>query len=382
MAMSRSSLPESTRGSPMTFYPWSFRVSPWTIESVRVTGIFNYATYPDKAAVYEILGFGKPPEAYRWFGEGTLPMPALRVRPVGVCRCPGSGCWYHRPARYRSTRRLCSGGHREPRLRRRARGRPRHDGPRHARQTIPAHRRRHPHRTLPDPADLDGRSLRHRGHWRGSGLHQHVGRPALGQTVTTADFRTGHPPPRRGDRDRQTWPRQGDQATAGRTPHRTEDRHGHTTGQAPTSTRPCWQARQFRSTATHTMDGGPPENTRHQRPTPFGPQQPSRTHTCSLMRNSSPSMRCEFEMADDHDHDLGARMAGASRMVNAIPAVCAAPPGLLSAPGPPAGYRGRSGPSGGRAGTGQPAILIGVRRYSWNTPRRRARGSRHDPPAG
>jgi 4-hydroxy-tetrahydrodipicolinate reductase len=42
-------------------------------------------------------------------------------------------------------------------------------------------------------------------------------------------------------------------------------------------------------------------------------------------------MRCEFEMADDHDHDLGARMAGASRMVNVIPAVCQAPPGLLSA---------------------------------------------------
>jgi hypothetical protein len=45
----------------------------------------------------------------------------------------------------------------------------------------------------------------------------------------------------------------------------------------------------------------------------------------------SPSMRCEFEMSDYHDHDLGARMAGSSRMVNAIPAVCAAPPGLLSA---------------------------------------------------
>jgi 2,4-diaminopentanoate dehydrogenase len=45
----------------------------------------------------------------------------------------------------------------------------------------------------------------------------------------------------------------------------------------------------------------------------------------------SPSMRCEFEMAEDHDHDLGARIAGASRMVNVIPAVCAAPPGLLSA---------------------------------------------------
>ncbi|WP_082959804.1 dihydrodipicolinate reductase [Mycobacterium sp. E2462] len=45
----------------------------------------------------------------------------------------------------------------------------------------------------------------------------------------------------------------------------------------------------------------------------------------------SPSMRCEFEMAEDFDHDLGARIAGASRMVNAIPAVCAAAPGLLSA---------------------------------------------------
>lgn len=45
----------------------------------------------------------------------------------------------------------------------------------------------------------------------------------------------------------------------------------------------------------------------------------------------SPSMRCEFEMAEDSDHDLGARIAGSSRMVNATPAVCAAPPGLLSA---------------------------------------------------
>ncbi|MEE2853270.1 MAG: dihydrodipicolinate reductase [Actinomycetota bacterium] len=45
----------------------------------------------------------------------------------------------------------------------------------------------------------------------------------------------------------------------------------------------------------------------------------------------SPSMRCEFEMAEGADHDLGARIAGSSRMVNAIPAVCAAPPGLLSA---------------------------------------------------
>ena len=42
-------------------------------------------------------------------------------------------------------------------------------------------------------------------------------------------------------------------------------------------------------------------------------------------------MRCELELADHHDHDLGARMAGASRMVNVIPAVCGARPGLLSA---------------------------------------------------
>ncbi|HZA11308.1 dihydrodipicolinate reductase [Mycobacterium sp.] len=47
--------------------------------------------------------------------------------------------------------------------------------------------------------------------------------------------------------------------------------------------------------------------------------------------NGSPSIRCELELAEDHDHDLGARMAGATRMVNAIPAVHAAPPGLLSA---------------------------------------------------
>src|ERR1700742_1960173 len=32
------------------------------IESVRVTEMFNYATYPDTSAVYEIPAFGKPPE--------------------------------------------------------------------------------------------------------------------------------------------------------------------------------------------------------------------------------------------------------------------------------------------------------------------------------
>jgi len=33
-----------------------------TIQSIRVTEMFNYATYPDATAVYDILGFGKPPE--------------------------------------------------------------------------------------------------------------------------------------------------------------------------------------------------------------------------------------------------------------------------------------------------------------------------------
>jgi 2,4-diaminopentanoate dehydrogenase len=33
-----------------------------TIDSIRVTEMFNYATYPDGTAVYDILGFGKPPE--------------------------------------------------------------------------------------------------------------------------------------------------------------------------------------------------------------------------------------------------------------------------------------------------------------------------------
>lgn len=45
----------------------------------------------------------------------------------------------------------------------------------------------------------------------------------------------------------------------------------------------------------------------------------------------SPRIRCELELAEGHDHDLGARIAGACRMVNAIPAVYSAAPGLLSA---------------------------------------------------
>lgn len=47
--------------------------------------------------------------------------------------------------------------------------------------------------------------------------------------------------------------------------------------------------------------------------------------------SGSPDIRCELELAEEHDHDLGARVAGACRMVNAIPAVYAAKAGLLSA---------------------------------------------------
>lgn len=84
----------------------------------------------------------------------------------------------------------------------------------------------------------------------------------------------------------------------------------------------------------------------------------------------SPSMRCEFEIADDHDDDLGARIAGSSRMVNVVPAVCGAAPGLLSALDLPL----ITGAGLVRSVEGQPPILIGCA----GTSRRRAGGSRHD----
>ena len=43
-------------------------------------------------------------------------------------------------------------------------------------------------------------------------------------------------------------------------------------------------------------------------------------------------MRVEFEFEDEHgDHAVGGVILTATRLVNAIPAVCAAPTGLLSA---------------------------------------------------
>ena len=86
---------------------------------------------------------------------------------------------------------------------------------------------------VPHPADRHGRPPRDRDHRGGPGLHQPLGCPALAQTPTTTDFRPGHRhrASRGGGRDRQTWPRLGDQASAGRTPHPTADACGHSTGQ-------------------------------------------------------------------------------------------------------------------------------------------------------
>ncbi|WP_020498699.1 hypothetical protein [Sciscionella marina] len=46
--------------------------------------------------------------------------------------------------------------------------------------------------------------------------------------------------------------------------------------------------------------------------------------------SGSPDVRCDLELVEERDHDLGARVAGATLLVNAIPAVRAAAPGLRS----------------------------------------------------
>ncbi len=50
-----------------------------------------------------------------------------------------------------------------------------------------------------------------------------------------------------------------------------------------------------------------------------------------VLIKGTPSMRCEFEFADEKgDHAVGGVLLTATRIVNAIPAVCGARPGLLS----------------------------------------------------
>ena len=59
--------------------------------------------------------------------------------------------------------------------------------------------------------------------------------------------------------------------------------------------------------------------------------QPGGAGSYRIVIQGSPSMTCELElMGDDGDHNTGGLVATAMRVLNAVPAVCAAPPGLLS----------------------------------------------------
>jgi 4-hydroxy-tetrahydrodipicolinate reductase len=198
-----------------------------TIDSIRVTEMFNYATYPDRSAVYDILGFGKPPE--------ELPFAAT----PGVFTF-GWGPVLHQLAAGLGVR---------------------IDDVKEAVERIPADR------SFDTPT----------GHIAAGTI------AAMRSTLT--GYVEGHPAfvvdhvSRMHDDIAPDWPQ----------PH----------------------------ISIQPRDLG------------YGGASGRGVYRVEI--EGSPSMRCEFEMADDHDHDLGARMAGASRMVNAIPAVCAAKPGLLSA---------------------------------------------------
>jgi 2,4-diaminopentanoate dehydrogenase len=197
------------------------------IESVRVTEMFNYATYPDKAAVYEILGFGKPPE-----------FTAFAATP-GVFTF-GCGPVLHQ---------LASG------------------------LGVKIDHIEESNERVPASESFDTPT----GHIA-TGTIAAMRSTLTGYVGETATFVVDHVTRMRDD-IAPDWPQ----------PHISI----------------------------------PPKD--------LGYGLASGRGVYRVEIEGSPSMRCEFEMADDHDHDLGARMAGASRMVNAIPAVCAAPPGLLSA---------------------------------------------------
>ncbi|BBX64567.1 diacylglycerol kinase [Mycobacterium saskatchewanense] len=197
------------------------------IESVRVTEMFNYATYPDKAAVYEILGFGQPPE-YQAFAAQPG-MFAFGWGPVLHQLAAGLGVKI--------------------------------DNIEEANERIPAT----------------------------ESFDTPTGHVAAGTIAAMRSTLTGYV---------------GDKPTFV-LDHVTRMRD---------DIAPDWP---------QPMISIPPKNLG------FGPASGRGLYRVEI--EGSPSMRCEFEMAENHDHDLGARIAGASRMVNAIPAVCAAPPGLLSA---------------------------------------------------
>jgi len=64
----------------------------------------------------------------------------------------------------------------------------------------------------------------------------------------------------------------------------------------------------------------------------LAPEWPTGNGSYRVRITGHPTMHCEFEFEDEHgDHAVGGVILTATRIVNAIPAVCAAPPGLLSA---------------------------------------------------
>ena len=64
----------------------------------------------------------------------------------------------------------------------------------------------------------------------------------------------------------------------------------------------------------------------------LAPEWPQSSGGYEVIVEGVPRMVCRLEMADEHgDHAIGGLVLTATRIVNAIPAVCAAPPGPLSA---------------------------------------------------
>lgn len=64
----------------------------------------------------------------------------------------------------------------------------------------------------------------------------------------------------------------------------------------------------------------------------LAPEWPRGNGSYRVLVDGFPKIRCELEFEDEHgDHAVGGVILTATRIVNAIPAVCDAPPGLVSA---------------------------------------------------
>ena len=64
----------------------------------------------------------------------------------------------------------------------------------------------------------------------------------------------------------------------------------------------------------------------------LAPEWPTGKGSYRVLVKGDPGMRCDYEFWDEHgDHAVGGVVLTATRIVNAIPAVCRAAPGLLSA---------------------------------------------------